>query len=144
LATRVLFLDFDGVLHPTTNFTSDGPLIKTVLFGWLPNLRAVLTPHPDVSLVVHSTWRLTHDVNELRGVLGVLGRHVVGATPLGERYASIRAWLDMNPQVTSYRILDDDAAEFPKPAPAELVLCDPRAGVAAPEVLEELRRWLEE
>ena len=100
--------------------------------------------HPDVVIVVHSTWRYTHDADELRLLLGALGQRVVGATPRGPRYESIEWWLNMNPKFGSYRILDDDAREFPTPTPPELILCDPATGVAAPKVLAALRTWLEE
>lgn len=141
---RALFIDIDGVLHPTTvegSREADG-IVHTPMFGWLPVLAGVLRSHPDVVLVVHSTWRFTHDVDELRGVLGALGSRVVGATPRGPRYESILEWLRLNTGFTDYRILDDDATEFPSPPPPELVLCDPSAGVSGPEVLEALRSWL--
>ena len=137
-SARALFLDFDGVLHPTTiraDIEVDEIVVGTGLFGWLPALVSVLRAHPDVSLVVHSTWRYTHDIDELRGVLGLLGSRVVGATPRGPRLESILWWLHQNPQFGSYRILDDDSREFPQPPPPELILCDPRTGVAAPAVL---------
>lgn len=50
----------------------------------------------------------------------------------------------MNPRFADHRILDDDAGEFPSPAPPELILCNPATGVAAPGVLAALRNWLEE
>jgi hypothetical protein len=141
-----LFLDFDGVLSPTTveDSADAGEPVHTALFGWLPVLVAVLKPHPDVALVIHSTWRYTHDLDELRELLGSLGGRVVGATPRGPRYESILWWRHMNPAFTDFRILDDDAKEFPSPAPAELILCNPRTGVAGQEVLASLRGWLEQ
>ena len=63
---------------------------------------------------------------------------------LGPRLDSILWWLHMNPQFGSYRILDDDVREFPTPPPPELILCDPKTGVAAPAVLAAIRQWLEE
>ena len=144
---RVLFVDFDGVLHPKTleaGIEEDEIVVGTAQFGWLPALVSVLRTYPEVSLVVHSTWRYTHDIDELRGVLGVLGSRVVAATPRGPRLDSILWWLHMNPQFGSYRILDDDPREFPIPPPPELILCNPRTGVAAPAVLAAIRQWLEE
>ncbi len=143
---RVLFVDFDGVLHPTTvEGTSEaGGVVHTPMFGWLPLLVDVLRPHPDVALVVHSTWRYTHDIDELRGVLGALASRVVGATPRGPRYESILWWLQLSPAYLSFRILDDDAKEFPKPLPAELILCNPRTGISEAAVLTSLRVWLEQ
>jgi len=102
----------------------------------------MLRPHPDVHVVAHSTWRYTHDVDELRLLLGVLGPRLVGATPTGPRYDSILWWLNQNPRYSSYRILDDDPREFPDPLPAELVLCDPRSGVSAPDVQAALKDCL--
>jgi len=97
-----------------------------------------------VAVVVHSTWRYTHDVDELRLLLGPLGPQFVGATPKGPRYESIQWWLHLNPLFADHRILDDDPGEFPVPAPPELILCNPTTGVAAPAVLAALRTWLEE
>lgn len=143
---RALFVDFDGVLHPTVLSRFDEPpeSLATVFFGWLPALVGVLRSHPDVAVVVHSTWRYTHDADELRLLLGALGPQFAGATPKGPRFESIEWWLHMNPQFADHRILDDDAGEFPSPAPPELILCDPTTGVAAPAVLAALRTWLEQ
>ena len=93
-----------------------------------------------MAIVVHSTWRYTHDVDELKLLLGALGPKVVGATPRGPRYESIQWWLQMNPSFADHRILDDDASEFPTPPPPNLILCNPTTGVAAPVVLAALRR----
>ena len=142
---QALFLDFDGVLHPTVLSRFDEPpeSLATVFFGWLPAIVDVLRTYPDVAVVVHSTWRYTHDVDELKLLLGALGPRVVGATPRGPRFESIEWWLQMNPSFADHRILDDDASEFPSPPPPELILCNPTTGVAAPEVLTSLRVWLE-
>lgn len=143
---RALFLDFDGVLHPTVLSRFDEPpeSLSTVFFGWLPALVGVLRSHPDVAIVIHSTWRYTHSDDELRLLLGALGAQFAGTTPRGPRYESIEWWLHMNPLFANHRILDDDASEFPVPTPSELILCNPTSGVAAPAVLAALRNWLEE
>lgn len=143
-ATRVLFVDFDGCLHPlSTGLTSGGAPVKTPHFGWLPALAEALRGHDDVGLVVHSTWRYEYDVDELRGLLGSLGQRVIGATPRGPRLDSILWWTNLS-QCTDYRILDDDASEFPSPPPPQLILCCPSTGVAAPAVLAALKKWLDE
>jgi len=144
-AYKALFLDFDGVLHPTTIEVEPATfetVIGTGLFGWLPELERILRPHPDVAICVHSSWRYTHDIEELRELLGSLGGRVVGSTPRGPRYESIQWWLHLNPVFTSHCILDDDRREFPDPAPAELILCDHRTGVSAPTAQAALERWL--
>jgi hypothetical protein len=142
---RVLFLDFDGVLHPgppPLGPGGDQPTIVTKHFGWLPTLLRTLTPFPDVKVVVHSTWRLCYDESELWEILSELGGRYLGATPAGERYASILQWLEANPDVTSYRILDDEPDEFPQPLPEQLIVCDPTQGVTGLEVASALREWL--
>lgn len=136
---RVLFADFDGVLHPSEQAEAS----RLTHFCWLPVLVDVLRSHPDVSIVVHSTWRYMYDDAELRMLLEPLGNQVVGSTGRGPRFESIRGWLYANKACKSYRVLDDDATEFPVPPPAELILCDPSSGVSAEGVLSQLRAWLD-
>jgi hypothetical protein len=50
--SRVIFLDFDGVLHATV-----GPASAMRQFVWLPALLGLLEPHEDVRLVVHASAR---------------------------------------------------------------------------------------
>ena len=143
-AARVLFLDFDGVLHPTLDDVEggSGESVATGLFGWVPVLAMALKPYPDVEVMVHSTWRYTHDPDELRELLGALGPRFLGATPRGPRYESILWWLHLNPTFASHRILDDNPREFPTPKPAELIVCHPLRGVSDPKVLASLNEWL--
>ncbi len=49
---RLIFLDFDGVLHEARGDLEEGQYFK-----WLPILTELITPHPDVRVVVHSSWR---------------------------------------------------------------------------------------
>lgn len=137
--SRLLSIDFDGVAHPTGAGTTT---IKTTLFGWLPDLHRVLAPHPDVRVLVHSSWLFTYTPDELQMMLGPLEQRFVGAAPRGPRYESVLRWLHYHPTYTSFRILDDDRTEFPDPPPAELILCDPLQGVSDPRVQAELRAWL--
>lgn len=143
-ARRVLFLDIDGVLHPAADAAAPGGsamFLEVGQFGWLPHLERLLAPHPDVQLVVHSSWRETFRLAELADMLADVGNHRVDVTPPGERYGSILLWLRARPGAC-YLILDDDAREFPAPAPAELVLCSPEKGVSDQAVLLRLERWL--
>jgi hypothetical protein len=137
---RILSLDFDGVLHPLGTGTTT---ISTTHFGWLPVLERLLAAHPDVRVLVHSSWREAYRPEELQMLIGPLEKRFVGAAPMGQRYESVLWWLQMNPAYSSYRILDDDATEFPDPLPDELVLCDPLQGVSDPLVQAQLRSWLE-
>lgn len=136
---KVLFLDFDGVLHPA----GDGPeVLEGPTFVWLPFLEGVLRGYPNVGIVVSSTWRYTHTDGELRLLLGDLGPRLLGAIPRGPRYEGIQWWLHMNRAFASHRIIDDHAREFPDPLPPELLLCDPALGLATPGVIDGLCAWL--
>jgi hypothetical protein len=134
---RVIFLDFDGVLSPV------GGDAAVLPFVWLPILEQLLTPWPDVMLAVHSTWRYLYRPNELGELLGSLGSRFIGAAPRGPRAESILWFLQLNPVITSYLVLDDAPSEFPADFPGSLVICEPLRGISAPEVQAQIETWLE-
>jgi hypothetical protein len=146
---RVLFLDFGGVTHPSgaddersAGRRATASLGRLDVFCWFDILIGLLAGHADVFVVVHSNWRYACSPQEIGDLLGDLGRRYLGCTPPGDRYASILAWLARNPDVESYRILDDTARAFTDPPPPELILCDPRTGLSEPRVQAQLRAWL--
>lgn len=56
---RLLFLDFDGVLHPDAVYrTRRGVELRAEgkLFMWAPRLVEALAEHPDVSIVLSTSW----------------------------------------------------------------------------------------
>lgn len=112
----IIFLDFDGVLHPfpmgpsDQQFSATGPLWK------------VLENIPEISVVITSTWREKYSFLELVGLLAAHGGELfadrfLGITPIlesacdfmpGIRQREIESWLSKNvPENTSYLILDD-------------------------------------
>jgi hypothetical protein len=58
---RLIFLDFDGVVHEAR-----GDLMEEQFFKWVPILMELIAPYPDVQVVVHSSWRHMHTPEELR------------------------------------------------------------------------------
>jgi hypothetical protein len=136
---RALFLDFDGVLHPTGELPAG-----STHFQWLPVLVELLAPWPDVLLVVHSTWRYDHADVEIRQLLGYLGAQFVGSVPRGPREQAIQWFLRMNPVISKHLVLDDAAREFTPTSGLNLVLCDPLLGVSDPQVQQRLAFWLME
>ena len=136
---RVLFLDFDGVLHP-------GPDVASSLahWCWLPLLTRLLATHADVRVVVHSTWRHDHDLDELRALLCGIGERVIAATERVGRLEGIERWLEAHPEVSSHRILDDDEGDFFYPLPAQLILFDSAQGISDERTQHQLRAWLAE
>jgi hypothetical protein len=128
----LLFLDFDGVLHPAGCDTS-------TYFCHREQLEAVLREHPNVALVIASTWRHAYPLNELKRHFSpdIAGR-IVGKTPTWEteddehiRYREILKFLE-NPKVAGLQwiALDDSAFEFP-PDCGQLVLCESSRGFDA-------------
>ena len=102
----LLFLDFDGVLHPAMS-------VPNVLFCHLPLLTEwLMNEGAGVDVVISSDWRLDHGFEALLGyfpeplrprIRGVLPREEeVDPEPLGElpyeapRQCLIMAWLKLN------------------------------------------------
>ncbi len=167
-AMRVLFLDFDGVLHPLGLELEAGrvingkPVARPVqvdYFCWLGLLKQLLAGHPDVRIVVHSSWRASHDLAQCQGYFGDMADLVIDVTRADlEKLASIRDWLTHHPQVTQWRALDDAAEEFrlkpvdpdefvdPEAPPdvPEFIECHWQRGITAPDVQAKLQDWLKQ
>ena len=94
-AQLVLYLDFDGVLHPT-HASGDG------LFCWRNILVNLLAPYPEIAIRVASDWRCSHSDAELRMLLGPLG---------GERFIGITEIYDESSR-TNESLADVDANGF--------------------------------
>lgn len=128
----ILFLDFDGVLHP--HFVRPGDQFES----W-PRLEAVLIEHAHVEIVVSSSWRTIPAAEWDQEVPESLRRRVVGRTPVISRPLRARYPLDYEPEpIRFWEIqrylkttrqasrpwvaLDDDETVFP-PACPNLILC---------------------
>lgn len=98
--TDILFLDFDGVLHPLfprTNRTHE----ENQHFEGCSRLANVLDRvAPHMKIVVSSTWRYNRSMEDLRKLLGPLGGRTIGATPIlnlrqdGVRELEAQLWLE--------------------------------------------------
>lgn len=135
--TKLLFLDFDGVLHPTHFVMQDA-------FSNAGALDTMLTGH-DVGIVISSSWRFTYSIEELRRklpdgiakrVVGVTGEAVIGKHA---RYQEIKTYLNAYGSI-NWRALDDSFWEFPSPC-RELIHCNPNTGISEKQVTE-LQEWL--
>jgi hypothetical protein len=141
----VIFLDFDGVLHPAEYLRFkeiDGELVfgSDVRFCWAGVLWNLIKNH-DCDLVIHSSWRTSFDLSDIRAMLPQeLGSRVREATGDGGRFNSITEYVAAH-QLRKYLILDDAPEEFPLGLPA-LVVCHPERGIDSPEVKERVIRFL--
>lgn len=71
----ILFLDFDGVMHPES-------CRKPSFFCQLPLIEEVLRAQPQVEVVISSTWRYDHTLPELRAFFSPDIRSlIIGVTP---------------------------------------------------------------
>jgi len=135
---RVLFLDFDGVLHPSLAAPSQ-------YFMHLPALVAVLD-EASCEIVISSSWRFEHSLEGLRRRFPArLRKRVTQTTGEGlacrhARYREILECLAFRADVPDWRALDDSRFEFPETC-EHLILCPAAKGLGRPQ-LESLHRWL--
>jgi hypothetical protein len=152
---HVLFLDFDGVLHPedVRRRAGKGPYIATpsghVLFEHAPLLAAVLRPYPDIRIVLSTSWvrwyRSVHRV--ARKLPPELKARVVGATyhqhMEEESPRGMQIWADvLRRKPAAWLALDDDYLHWPTWCREQLVRTDEVLGISAPQVLDELKAKL--
>lgn len=134
---RAIFIDFDGVLHP-----AGGSVGACLPFEWLSDLKALLSPHPPVRIVVHSSWRLTYSHEEIREFLSGLRALEIAIVGPGEKLQAITAYLGAHPEIASGLVIDDEPNEFPADFPLQVVACDPAIGITCPRVKSQVTAWL--
>ena len=135
---KIVYLDFDGVLHPSTP-TNEGLFSRAALLEpAFENTRC--------SIVISSSWRFTHSLDNLRKKLpSFLAQRVVdttGAAVIGKhaRYQEITAHAYSHDDVILWRALDDSHWEFPVNC-SELIHCNPNTGIG-PKEITKLAAWL--
>jgi hypothetical protein len=128
----VLFLDFDGVTHPEMCQAHQ-------LFTCLPLIEAVLREHPCVDVVISSSWREHHPLDELRAVFSRdIAPRIKGVTPIEPRRREMpaaahvrerecRTWLQRNVPTGSWVAIDDVPWLFTPGCP-HLILTNHRTG----------------
>ena len=135
---KIVYLDFDGVLHPSSP-------INNALFSRASLLESAFE-NSTASIVISSSWRFTHTLANLKSKLpDFLAKRVIdttGAAVIGKhaRFHEITAHAYSNDVVVLLRALDDSYWEFPTSC-KELIRCNPNTGIGPKEV-ELLRTWL--
>ena len=137
---KIIFLDFDGVLHP------DG----IAKFSRLPVLERFLVEMPDAEVVVSSTWREDHTLNQLQNFFSPHLRHrIAGVTPslddgyeLGGRQKEILSYVANEglSDTNCHWVALDDIAMFFEESYQNLVLTDSSVGFTEHEG-EQLIAW---
>lgn len=152
----VLFLDFDGVLHPDLVYRTLGRIILGVdgvaLFEWLPVLEEQLAQHAEVQIVLSTSWVRVLGFNRtLRRLPPALRQRVVGATwhsAMKEeewneltRYMQIVNYVHRH-NVTRWLAIDNDDEGWPDIAYDRLVHTDDLQGLGDEQAQRELAEKL--
>lgn len=123
----IIFLDIDGVMRgldaPPDRFETSCRM----------HFETVLREYPNVQVVISSTWRLEHSLDNLRNLFSPdIAPRVSGATPdlsnqsLNPRHAEVLAFLNSLTEKSSWIVIDDKPAFFPAGTP--MVAPDPFVG----------------
>lgn len=156
---KVIFLDFDGVLHDIDaaeiEYTGRSiDITGTRLFQRLPLLDALLARCPDVSIVISSSWQNHFSLPELRAFLRAAGERVIGTTGstgathagVANRYEQCRVAAEAL-GASNWLLLDDQPSivwghHVPtRDEIAHTVFCDPTLGLT-PMIVEHVARKL--
>lgn len=110
----ILFLDFDGVLHP------EG-VGSELEFFHLNDFEQVMREFPQVQIVVSSSWRLGESIEDLRSHFSIdIQDRIVGITPRllefdsmrGQRQRECEAWVSEHRPQARWLAVDDRAQDF--------------------------------
>jgi len=154
----ILFLDYDGVLHPDAVYLRLNGEIELrapgTLFMWAPQLIEALAAHQDTRIVLSTSWARNLGFDRAHKALPTELRHrVIGATwhsAMGKgwpdyipwdnqtRFQQIATYLSRLAEPASWLAIDDDAECWPEHHGERLVRTDPARGLSAPETLAEL------
>lgn len=122
----ILFLDFDGVLHPMSARTG------AESFCYVPRFENVLRKFSEVKIVITSTQREHLSLSKLKHYFSVdIAERIIGITPILpiknaedifiSRYREILTYLNNTSE--NWVALDDDITLFPRDCP-ELIMCN--------------------
>lgn len=160
---KVLYLDFDGVLHHEDVRTGKGGIFfgpearetghKHVLFEHCHLLESLLEPYPDVRVVLSTTWAKVQGFTRAKKRLTPeLEARVVGSTfhsgmdrfLFAEASRGMQIWSDVCRRTpVTWLAIDDDVFGWPEwcrerliPTPGDLGLSDPAVFKDAVEKFE--------
>jgi len=154
----ILFLDFDGVLHPDAVYRERGrPVLRDrgELFMWSGLLIDVLASHPEVRIVLSTSWAREFGFSRARRYLPpALRSRVIGATwrsamlhdddhrpgnwwDQAARHEQIKRWAS-RAAVQDWVAIDDQPEGWPDAERAKLVQTNSATGLSDPAELDRL------
>ena len=153
----VLYLDFDGILHPAdVRVTPEEPLRPRLyvrgkptnepLFRYVSLLELLLYPHPDLRIVLATSWVRTFGYESaLKRLSPALQERVIGAAtfPAPTRFGTISVDAEER-GLTNWLSLDDDYVGWPEERLHQLVApTNPYLALVEPGVAVKLAKMLE-
>lgn len=162
---RIIFLDYDGVLHPDAAYMYKGkPELRAdgALFMWGPHLEQLLSPYPDVKIVLSTSWVRELRFSRAKGYLPPsLQAKVIGATwhssmrmsedlrplqrmtwwDLAPRYRQIKRYVE-RAGLVDWLAIDDHPDEWAEADHHHLVKTDSSKGLSDPLVQKLIQNWL--
>ncbi len=167
--SMILFLDYDGVLHPDAAYlVKRRPVLRAegTFFMWAAILIDALHPHPEVKIVISSSWARIRGFGRARDVLPEeLRNRVIGATwhssfgrsPISgmrlpsnwwdesSRYRQIARYVvRANLKDSEWVAIDDHGEEWPDQHRRNLIGTDSARGLSDPLIVNQLRARLEQ
>lgn len=152
----ILFIDFDGVLHPNEVYlTKKGPRLhaRGELFMWAPLLSSLLNDHPEISIVLSTSWVRHLGFYRARSYLPMeIQEQVIGATwhsqmardwadqnwwDQASRYAQIQKYVG-RANIRQWIAVDDDAEGWNVQEMQRLVLTEGNLGLSQHSALRML------
>jgi hypothetical protein len=134
----ILFLDFDGVLHPFFPMPELDDA-ENAFFSRLPRLEALLREYPAVRIVITSSWRIKRALDDLRSFFSpdIAARIIdktadLGLKNEGYRESEARRWLADHAPDSAWVALDDHADAW---VTRESVVLCPESGIGDAEIL---------
>lgn len=134
---KYLYIDFDGVLHPTH-------VEKGQLFCHMQSFASAIVGMT-LKIVISSNWRIHEEIGYLRGLFPPsIQSHVVGCTG-NPHTGKWSRWYEIKEHAAIHNVscwvaLDDMQTEFPSEC-KELILCDGGIGLQNKQ-LHQLVEWL--
>lgn len=99
----VIFLDFDGVLHPKMSGS----------FQYLNNIFRILDQFKTAKIVISSDWRLQMTFSEIEKMFGIYSSRLMGVTPhisKANRESEILQFVRIR-NISQFIAIDDDCRE---------------------------------
>lgn len=110
---KVIFLDFDGVVLPFGHTNAQTKVIINFSPACKEHLSKIIDAVPEAKIVISSAWR-KWGIDTLRKIFDenqLNSKKVIDVTgnENGDRGYQIQCWMDRNPGVEAFVIIDDNS-----------------------------------